>query len=309
MAQTSPTPRRLYPIIVGPLLVVLFFVALSLRVELLDGAPHKQPDAFEKQKSPGPWVLHALSLNHELAFADMVWLEIVQQIGSAEGKLSQQWMDRLEYLANVGTDLDSKYFIIYHSVAIYLSAYASNVEASDRMVERGMQALPGHYEFPFLKGYNAYFIRGDAKEASEQWLRASQLPRSPPYLAPLAARTRFNAGDTKNAIGLLQRLLQVTKDPQVRDLLKLRLQAIETEAVLEAYDQVCEKYLSENEGKILSPMEFFEKGYIALPAKDHLGETFTNSVEEGKCITRAPSITRRRFEAAKDIGSGGVKLN
>ena len=57
---------------------------------------------------------------------------------------------------------------VYYASAIHLLVYGKRSDAVDRLLAKGAKELPTRWEIPFLLGYNAYFLKGNALEAAEK---------------------------------------------------------------------------------------------------------------------------------------------
>lgn len=250
--------------------------------------------------SPGSAMLRVLAAQHPLALADLAWLEIVQEIGQADRASAGRW-DRVENFAAIAVDLDPRYFVVYHSVGLNLSVHAHRLEASDKILLRGIEALPERWEFTMALGYNAYFVRGDAELGSEYVRQAAETPGSPKYLAPLAGRMKFHGGDEEGAIGLLEGMLPHL-DESTREDVESRILILKSERRLLAYDAACKSFLAEHGRVPRDGVEVFELGLVKSDPRDLMGAPITF---DASCIARTTSSTLREFEARARVGSLG----
>jgi hypothetical protein len=274
--------------------------ASSLRRSYLDEAQLRR-DLQEREGdpllSPGSAVLQAASLQHGLAVADFFWLGIVQAFARPE--LGDVGFDRIDRWADIVTDLDPSYFVAYHASAIHLSVYGARADASDRLLRKGRQHLPDSWLLPFMLGYNAYFLRGDALAASEHWASAAGLPDVPRFVPSLAARARFQAGDPLAAEQMLIEMLEWLPEGPHREDAAIRLKMLRSEPVLTLYDQACERLRRERGGALPTAEELFEKGLVTAPPRDLLGAKI---VLDENCRARTEFIRVREDEASKRIG-------
>jgi hypothetical protein len=291
----------------GAALAVFVFgwcAAVLARVGWIDAAglarAETQAADTDVLTSPGPALLQGVAFEHPLAWADLTWLGIVQEIGRAKSLSEAAW-DRVERWSAIATDLDPKYYTVYHSTAVNLTIHAHRLEASDRILLKASKALPARWEFPFLLGYNAYFFHGDGILASDYLVEASKLPNAPAFLAPLSGRMRYHGGDEAGAIALLEMLME-TLDGPAREDVKERLLVLKSEPRLRAYDAACLRHRGAT-GQQPTPQQLFEQGAVHEEPKDLLG--FDLRFDE-KCIARSQMIRIREAEARKRVGSGGT---
>lgn len=281
------------------LAVLLFGAALWVRTGCVD--PQFQArqstdagqDAF---RSPGRQVLAWSTLQHPLMFADLLWLAIVQHLGSQEVATDAGW-SRVERWSNIATDLDPKYFNLYHAPALHLALYGKRIDASDRLLLKGWAELPHRWELPFTVGYNAYFERGDPRLGAEYMLAASRLPRAPAYLAALAGRMRYQAGDHQGAIEMLEMMLPDLDGPALRDA-EERLAILRSQPRFEAYDRACEVYLARTGTVPRSGEELHRMGLVDEPPFDLLDHPIRF---EGNCTARTDASKIREHEALEKL--------
>lgn len=276
--------------------------ALGLRVSVLEPGRALRVAGIEGRiealQSPGPAVLSAASFDHHFAAADLAWLRIVQELG-VENLLPSQW-DLVEGWTQLATDLDWRYYTVYHSAAVNLAVHARRTESADRILHKGLRHLPDRWELLMLLAYNAYWMRGDALLGSEFLTRAAELPGAPRFAASLAGRMRYQGGDEVGAIEMLEMFL-TELDGDARKDAEERLLMLKSQSILRDYDAACERFLGE-EGRRPTARELFERGLMENPPVDLLG--FDVELDE-KCVARTEVIAVREFEARERVGSIG----
>lgn len=280
-----------------------FAAALTLRLEWVDELGARRADVEEQAEdvlvSPGPEALGAVAMGHELALADLFWLGLVQEFGrTIDGQRPRY--GRVERWTNIATDFDPLYFIVYYGSAIHLTAYAKDPEASDRVLHKGARHLPHVWQFPFMLGYNAYFLRGRAMDAAAHWRDSVGLPGAPRFLPSLAARARLQAGTPEAAEAMLVEMLEsgMLEGPQLEDA-GIRLQIIRSEPVLRAYDAACAAHRAAH-GRVPRALELYLGGQVPIEPVDRLG-AFIELDED--CRARTQYVQVREDEAVERIGS------
>lgn len=292
--------RRREDLVSGTIAFAALSAALCLRLMGLDAASGGRVAAFEASKkrvSASPEALGVLSAEHALAAADAVWLTIVQEFGKAierkpiDDEAVYRW-------ARVATDLDPLYLTVYYAVSVNLTVYARRVDESDALLEKGRAHVPSAWQLPFMMGYNAYFIRGDATAAYRHWLEASQLERAPPFLLSLASRARYQAGDANGAQQMLLDMMPHLPGPARQDA-EMRLKAFRSEPILSAYDSACQAYLLAHGVLPSSAEQLREQGLVDPPPFDLFKQPI---VLDENCRARTKFILVREDEAKKNLG-------
>lgn len=284
-----------------PLLAgVCVLAALGVRIHFLDPAyadrSRRQEVSIAALDSPGPKVLRLTSLEHNLAVADLLWLDVVQTVGAYTVE-NERWPHILRR-SEVATDLDQKYFGVYHSTGILLSVHAKLVDASDRILSKGEAALPERWEFAMLLGYNAYFVRGAPASAAEHMARGAKLPGAPRFLGALAGRMRAHTGDIDDGVAFLEALVP-TLDGLMREDAEQRLALLKSEPILREYDDACVLYRAVTGLRNPSPRHLFAMFWTRHAPYDLLGSEI--ELDSG-CIARTPLIPFREHEARERVG-------
>ena len=210
---------------------------------------------------------------------------------------------RLKTWAQLATDLDPRYHQAYYGVAINLTVYNKDAEGSDRLLKKGRKNLPHKWQYPFMLGYNAYFLKADLREASRLWTEAAYMPDVPRFVPSLAARSRFQAGDEKQAEELLLTMMEHLQGQHKEDAI-IRLKIIRSEPILRAYDKACQTYLERTGTMPVSANELRLAGLVSYPAQDLFESPIT--LDE-KCRARTDYIFVREDEAVRRAGSKGKK--
>ncbi len=185
----------------------------------------------------------ALSLNHELSLADLLWLRSLQVflgrfLNSSETHLFYGYLDII-------TNLDPEFKIAYILGSISLSVFCYNGELSNRILFKGFTKFKNNWQIPFLIGYNFFYELGNYIEGAKYMNIASRVPGAPNWLAFLSARLYSTGGEPENAVELLRRLYEITEDKKTRALIHNRLMA----AIQEMHIQKIEKAIKEYERK------------------------------------------------------------
>ena len=247
--------------------------------------------------SPGRALLHAVSLEHRLALADLAWLDVVQTIGASAVSEKTNW-DRVFATSIIATDFDPKFFTVYDAAATVLAIWGKRVDASNALLEKGYRELPGQWRLPFLLGYNAFFLRGDARRGADWLERASRVPGGPPYLAALAGRMRFFGGESERALGFLEQMVRHLSGPARRDA-EWRLAALRSEPRFRRFDAACQTFRAERGRLPTSGSELVGEGFIREAPFDEFGKAIELTPECVAFTAEVPPEGRSTAEKAR----------
>jgi hypothetical protein len=279
--------------------------SLALRIGTVDqafSARQAQPHDEDFLRSPGPELLHVVTFEHPLGWADVVWLGIIQDLWvTLTERRSEASLDRMVRWAHLATDLDRAYFVVYQGVSCVLSAWAKRADQSDEIATSGMVALPERWELPWQIGYNAYFLRGDVKRASEMMFQAARLPNAPRYLYSLADRMRFQSGDEAGAIAILESMLQdPSTDENIRADIEERLKVFRSEPRLRKYDAACTKYLQDKGSAPKSAQALLDARYVDEPPVDLFDAPIVLTLTATLCHASTSAIKIREDDAKRE---------
>lgn len=268
--------------VLGPTFVLVFWAAASLviRVTWIDSEFQKRSEVRLPAAaliSPGQNLLHAVTLEHRLAIADLAWLDAVQTVGQWALSSRAAW-DRIEAASVIATDLDPRFYTVYEAAATVLSVWGKRVDASDGLLKKGHRALPSRWRLPFLVGYNAFFLRGDANRAADWFETAAGIPGRPNYLPSLAGRIRFFGGEPEKAIAFLERMIESLSGPARRDA-EWRLGALKSEPRLRLFDQACRSFYRERGVLPQSGSDLVGEGFLMEPPFDLFGKPIELTAE------------------------------
>lgn len=281
--------------------VLLAFVALPL----LEPDPLSSIPQLENRQliSPGRPALALASAEHGLALSDLAWLEAVQRLGNAGFNSTRGWEEWLYSRLDIATDFDPHYLTVYDAGSVYLSAYGSAADLSDRLVSKGAKYLPRDWKLPFMMGWNDYFIRGRAADAADHWRTAAQLPEAPFYLGSLSGRAlRQGTGDIDASLRFLEGMLGTIKDTRQREMIEQRMQILESERIFLSYDRACASYREDHGSWPASASVLFMTGQVAQPPQDLLGSPIHLDTTGEGCVARSELIKVREDEAIERLG-------
>ena len=184
---------------------------------------------------PGP-VAKAASLEFSGVASDYLMLQTLSFLGeklmNKRSLSKEQWHVIYKALDQV-TWLDQRFLDPYVLAAITLPWEAGMVRETNDLLEKIIKVRPDdHRPFLFL-WYNYFYFLKDPATAAQYLERAARIPGAPEYYANLAARSSFYGKKTQAGILFLKEIIQETNDPNRKQFLLLRLQALEKIAFLE----------------------------------------------------------------------------
>jgi tetratricopeptide (TPR) repeat protein len=187
---------------------------------------------------PSGTVLRTVSFGQRLLLADFYWLRTVSYMGETLLARSDRW-EALLPLAEIVTDLDPRYGYVYQVVGSNLAGLAHRHAEADRILEKGMRALPERWSLPFVQATNKFVFEQDYPAAARLARRAAEIGKRP-HLALLAANLSALANtddEYEAAATFLVQMLGQTDMPELREELETRLVRIRTYQALSTLER------------------------------------------------------------------------
>jgi hypothetical protein len=229
-----------------PLVLLSASAAVSLSVVARRGGPGSSAES----RGPGAFLLGEVSRHPEFSFgfrnllSDILWLEAVQVSGSKV--MTRAHYDRLVPLLDAVVNFDPRFRVAYLLGGLFVTESKEHGLPAVRLLDRGREAFPGDWRFPFYIGYTRYFSLGQPVEAGRSMMDASRLPGSPEYLPRLAARMLAEGRDPETALSFLRLMVAQETDPDRRAILMRRARDLAVERDLQRIDRALEAYRSRN---------------------------------------------------------------
>jgi hypothetical protein len=216
-------------------------------------------------------VLKPLVLGHAQVAADLIWLEFIQVLGSAD--VREQDYEWIRHALDVVTTLDPQFVEAYDLGGVVLGELGKHVEWSNALLEKGMTANPQAWRLPFLLGFNHFFHLHDYGRAANYLSKAARLPGSPAYVPELAARLYVQADAPETALVFLDTMQRESRDPAIVMALERRRKEVVIERDISLIEESIEHHVAAYGALPSSLEQLVERGLLrSLP-----GEPFGGS--------------------------------
>jgi len=179
-----------------------------------------------------------LSLGFNTTAADLYWLRLLQEVG---GRGSPEQWRNVYPLVDLITDLDPPYGYAYEAGGTLLNTQGEN-QLADRILAKGMAAVPTRWQLPYLRGFLAWYEEHRWADAAPLLLTAARLPGSPRYLSELAARLFAQANSLDTGIAMLQSLAELDLPPETTERYRSLLQQLSVERTLREVDSALDVF-------------------------------------------------------------------
>jgi tetratricopeptide (TPR) repeat protein len=239
---------------------------------------------------------------HHLA-SDILWLRTIQVLG--KGANTAKEYDWLYHALDVITTLDPQYDFIYRVAGITMTELANRPELSNRLLEKGLAAVPQRWDIPYLMAYNYYFYLGDVERAAHYARLAAQAPDGPPWLLNMATQMSAHAGNPEFALQMLRRLYEQQNDPRIKESLEQHIKEVIIERDIRSLEPVVARFYASEHRYPAQLSELVTKGYLPGVPPEPFGGSYLIEEETGR-ISSSAHVGRLRMY--REPGSGWPRI-
>ncbi|MFO0775793.1 MAG: hypothetical protein U0172_14120 [Nitrospiraceae bacterium] len=285
------------------LLSVSVFVQSSLD-QRNDLASTKVDDLANLPK--GQYLRPALLGYHHIG-ADVLWLRTLQVLGKRSNTVDEHaW---LYHAFDVITELDPQYDYAYWVSGVVLTELAGRPDLSNRLLERGLAAVPNKWLIPYLLAYNNYFHLGNIEKAVEYAKIAAQVPDSPAWLVNMVTQMSTQAGNPEFALRFLTQMYQQQADPRIKESLEYHIKEVIIEKDIRALDPIVQMFHGREHRYPTRLAELVTKGYLTALPQEPFGGAYLIEEDTGRISSSlhpqrlkmyaAPGSESRKRESAQ----------
>lgn len=177
---------------------------------------------------PSGKYLKPLALGYDQVVADLLWMKTISYFGGHF--MSDKQYPWLAHMLNLIIDLDPRFDFPYYFGGIVLSLEASQIEEANKILERGIEAYPDRWQYPFYIGFNYYYHKKDAQRALPYLEKAASLPGAPAFVKSLVARLYEKSGKEEEALHFYEEIYRNTTDEMIRQKIKEKIDRIKSGA-------------------------------------------------------------------------------
>lgn len=236
---------------------------------------------------PSGRALSRMALGYDALLADIYWIRSVQYFGgqtlASRARLKH---DLLYPLLDITTTLDPYFNIAYRFGSIFVAEGAPNPGRPDlavALLEKGMQAVPERWQYPYDIAFIHYWWRRDYRAASEWFKRASQVPGSPEWMPGMAALTAVRGGDRAGARFLWRQIYDGAEQEYMRKTAEHRLVQLDILDELDRLDRALERASAESGARATSWEALARRGWLRrVPPTDPSGTPYVIDPQTGR---------------------------
>ena len=241
-----------------------------------------------------PALAKRVALSYDSLAADLYWIRTVQHYGSTKlGPDVVKRYDLLFPLLDLTTSLDPKFDIAYRFGAIFLAedqpAGASRPDLAIALLEKGLTAQPGRWQFAQDIGFVYYWWQRDFVKASEWFRKAAAMPGGPAWLEGLAAVVLTEGGDRRSSRRLWQEVLNDPGATYLQAQAEFRLRQLDALDQIDQLNSLSAQYTARAGRPPASWDELRRSGLLRGRALDPVGTEYELHPDTGVVTLSATS--------------------
>lgn len=219
-----------------------------------------------------PEFMKRAALSYDALAADVYWIRAIQHYGRTKlSKDASKQYDLLYPLLDLTTSLDPYFDLAYRFGAIFLAerhpAGAGRPDLAIALLKKGLMAQPNKWQFAMDIGHVHYFWLQDYHGAADWFRRASEIPGSAIWLAPLAAVTLAQGGNRQSSRLLWQEVFNTSEVDWLREQARFRLAQLDALDQIDALSRVVAAYRERSGRTPASWLELINAGMLlGIPA-------------------------------------------
>lgn len=209
----------------GLLVFILALLGAHQLQKELDEQRFQVQDQSEKYFLPNKNTFKVMSLGHDEAVADLLWIrtilfstDFIEDCNQEDG----QWLNTM--LRTI-VHLESNWETVYHYGSLMLEL-CDQIVLSDELLELGHKAFPDRSRFAFLLSNHASEYHKDLPKAIHWMKIAAESPDSVPWYSAAVSGLLSKEKDTEYSIRYLQEQLQTMPPSIHRDYTEERLRLL-----------------------------------------------------------------------------------
>jgi hypothetical protein len=231
--------------------------------------------------------LKLTSLEFRQIVSDFLFLKTSIFLGGKVGPGGKLNLKREEWIwiynaLDVITDLDPYFLDPYIFGEGILTWEAGMVKEMNILLLKGIKYRDWDWNIPFSIGFNYFYFLKNRKMGAYYIMKASVLPGSFFFLPQLAARLKYESGDTYGAIIFLKNIYNSTANPTIKASMRMRIKALESIYFLERGVIKYRGKYGRNPEKI---DDLVKKGIIENIPEDPYGGVFYIDQRDGRIKT------------------------
>jgi len=240
-----------------------------------------------------PEVLRRASLSYTAMVADLYWIRAVQYYGSTRRSEGSKNYDLLYPLLDLTTSVDPLFDIAYRFGAVFLAedfpGGAGRPDLAIALLEKGLRAQPGKWQFAEDIGFVHYWWRHDYAAAADWFNRAGDMPHAAEWLKPLAAVTLAQGANRDSSRRLWMEIGRTSDMDWFRREAERRLLQLDAMDGIDAIQGAVDKYRQRTGAWPTSWEALIRDRYIRRVPADPTGTAFQLDRSTGQVTLDAAS--------------------
>ncbi len=187
------------------------------------------------------------ALSFDALVADVYWIRALQHYGSTRlSPVADKSYPLLRPLIELATSLDPRFTIAFRFGAIFFAESPPDgpgrPDWSLALLEKGLAATPGKWQYAMDTGFVYYWWLQDYKRAAAWFERAAGMPGGSWWLRSLAATTLAEGGDRQSSRRMWQQIAETADHDWLKNNARVRLAQFDALDQIDALDALVRRY-------------------------------------------------------------------
>ena len=209
----------------------------------------------------------------------------------------------MEHMCELVSGLDPRDAIRIESCATLLSWIVKDPEASNRLLDLGIEKNPDYWRLYYMRGFNFWYFFEDKDKAKKDLAHAASLPNTPHFVTSMAARLISDINAPKAAVEFLENQISTTKDPTAKEALEEKLKSAVMTWHLDELEKAKSRYQTKYGTEARSLETLIEAGFLRAIPEEPFGGTY--KIENNEVVSTSGE-RKLKFEG-KTARTGAFK--
>ena len=236
---------------------------------------------------PNGKYLKLLSLGHASLVADGVYIWAIQHYSDYTRASRGQYVEHV--FGDVIAELDPRYVDPYWLGSLILIVENQDLDAGLRLLDKGFEANPGEWIFPYLAGWECARA-SDFARAVVYFDRAGKVPDAPPHVKRMKAGMFARSGDLRDAVAAWAEILGApSSDDSSKDIARRQLRTLQVRLDVQTLNDAVQRFRQAAGRNPSSLAELRSEGLMNAIPVDVDGNPYDYDPRSGK----VSSVTER----------------
>ncbi len=176
-----------------------------------------------------PETLRLMTFGFDRVASDFLWLRFLQH--TPPKKIGPDQVSWIYLDLDAVTELDPYFYPAYEYGGLFISVITEDKKGAELILNKGIARFPDRWRLYAYLAYHYQFELNEPEKAGPLYIKAASLPTAPDLIKIIAGSLMAKEPDNRAGIKLLEQVQRESKNPEIRDRLKKKLDQIQRNRV------------------------------------------------------------------------------